>query len=321
MHRKKAQEVQRSHVRDVRAAMAAAAVFQEPVAPSAQQLRHQLHGFVICQRGRDLPRARSRVEGRQRDARHRGGNSSAGMQPGAGTIPAQYACPSVIRVPFYAWPRACRWCRHVKPSRTTSTRCANGRSNSSPRAAKHERPFAASFAARRRWRARWHLGVQPQQGRGGDLSLLRTTLEASVQRTGGVSSVSVIKMRFNHTSKLDLYMFRLASQTTPSPQSTHIINHLLYTGSNTSNRRQCYCLLHHAPCTISLTSPGIERVSHRARYSDLSVLLEVELLLVPSNDFVLAVGLVAASAGKWSCVRAFVHGRVRDVLRPAALDA
>ena len=45
------------------------------------------------------------------------------------------------------------------------------------------------------------------------------------------------------------------------------------------------------------------------------------LLLVPSNDFVLAVGLVSASTGKWSCVRASVRGRVRDVLRPAALDA
>ena len=237
VHRKKAQEVQRSHVRDVRAAMAAAAVFQEPVAPSAQQLRHQLHGFVnegvIC---RALgPEWRAGNEMRVTEAATRLQACSPALEP------------SRLNTHALMCVGACRWCRHVKPSRTRSTRCAKGRSNSSPRTAKHERSFAASFAARRRWRARWHLGVQPQQGRGGDLSLLRTTLEASVQRTGGVSSVSVIKMRFNHTSKLDLYMFRLASQTTPSPQSTHIINHLLYTGSNTSNRRQ---RLLAAPCTL-----------------------------------------------------------------------
>ena len=237
VHRKKAQEVQRSHVRDVRAAMAAAAVFQEPVAPSAQQLRHQLHGFVnegvIC---RALgPEWRAGNEMRVTEAATHLQACSPALEP------------SRLNTHALMCVGACRWCRHVKPSRTRSTRCAKGRSNSSPRTAKHERSFAASFAARRRWRARWHLGVQPQQGRGGDSSLLRTTLEASVQRTGGVSSVSVIKMRFNHTSKLDLYMFRLASQTTPSPQSTHIINHLLYTGSNTSNRRQ---RLLAAPCTL-----------------------------------------------------------------------
>ena len=49
VRRTRAQELQRDHLHSKRgemAALAAAAVFQEPVAPSAQQLRRQLHGLV-----------------------------------------------------------------------------------------------------------------------------------------------------------------------------------------------------------------------------------------------------------------------------------